>query len=93
MIWSPLAGGRLFSGEDERALRVRGELTRLAGELGVSLTTLVFAWLMRHPSRPLPIVGSRRIEAAREAVAALDLRLAPEHWYRVWTASMGHEVP
>ncbi len=93
MIWSPLAGGRLFSGEDERALRVRGELTRLAGELGVSITTLVFAWLVRHPSRPLPIVGSRRIEAAREAVAALDLRLAPEQWYRVWTASAGHEVP
>jgi predicted oxidoreductase len=93
MIWSPLAGGRLFSGEDERALRVRGELTRLAGELGVSITTLVFAWLMRHPSRPLPIVGSRRVEAAREALAALELRLTPEHWYRVWTASMGHEVP
>lgn len=93
MIWSPLAGGRLFSGDDERARRVRDELTRLAGELGVALTTVVFAWLLRHPSRPLPIVGSRRIDAAREAVAALDLRLTPEQWYRVWTASAGHEVP
>ena len=36
---------------------------------------------------------SQRIEAAREAVAALDLRLTPEQWYRVWTASAGHEVP
>jgi predicted oxidoreductase len=93
MIWSPLARGRLFTGEDEHALRVRDELARLAGELGVSITTLVFAWLMRHPSRPLPIIGSRRIDAAREAVAALDLRLTPEQWYRVWTAGAGHEVP
>lgn len=93
MIWSPLAGGRLFSGDDERARRVRDELSRLAGELGVAVTTLVFAWLLRHPSRPLPIVGSRRIDSAREAVAALDLRLTPEQWYRVWTASAGHEVP
>lgn len=93
MIWSPLAGGRLFSGDDERARRVRDELTRLAGELGVALTTVVFAWLLRHPSRPLPIVGSRRIDAAREAMAALDLRLTPEQWYRAWTASAGHEVP
>jgi predicted oxidoreductase len=93
MIWSPLARGRLFTGEDEHALRVRDELARLAGELGVSITTLVFAWLMRHPSRPLPIIGSRRIDAAREAVAAQDLRLTPEQWYRVWTAAAGHEVP
>ena len=93
MIWSPLAGGRLFSGEDERARRVRDELTRLAGELDTRITTLVFAWLMRHPSRPRPIFGSRRTDAAREAMAALDLRLTPEEWYRVWTASAGREVP
>jgi predicted oxidoreductase len=93
MIWSPLARGRVFTGDDERARRVRDELSRLASELGVAVTTLVFAWLLRHPSRPLPIAGSQRIEAAREAVAALDLRLSPEQWYRVWTASAGHEVP
>jgi predicted oxidoreductase len=93
MIWSPLARGRVFTGDDEQARRVRDELTRLAGELGVAVTTLVFAWLLRHPSRPLPIVGSRRIDSAREAMAALDLRLTPEQWYRVWTASAGHEVP
>ena len=57
------------------------------------ITTLVFAWLMRHPSRPRPIFGSRRTDAAREAMAALDLRLTPEQWYRVWTASAGREVP
>jgi predicted oxidoreductase len=93
MIWSPLAGGRVFSGQDDRARRVRDELSRLAAELGVSLTTLVFAWILRHPSRPVPIVGSRRIEVAREALAARQLRLTPEQWYRVWTASAGHEVP
>ena len=93
MIWSPLARGRVFTGDDERARRVRDELSRLASELGVAVTTLVFAWLLRHPSRPLPIAGSQRIEAAREAVAALDLLLTPEQWYRVWTASAGHEVP
>ena len=93
MIWSPLAGGRVFSGDDEHARRVRDELRRLAAELGATVTTVVFAWLLRHPSRPRPIVGSRRLDAAREAVAALDLRLTPEQWYRVWTASAGHEVP
>ncbi len=93
MVWSPLAGGRLFSGVDEQAVRVRATLAELAAQHGVSPATLAYAWVMRHPARPLPVTGSGRIEALREAVAACSLRLPAEHWYRVWQASTGHEVP
>ncbi|MBK1612433.1 oxidoreductase [Rubrivivax gelatinosus] len=92
MIWSPLAGGRLFRGDDEQARRVRAVLEALAAEHGVSAATVAYAWILRHPSRPLPITGSSRIEALAEAVAALSLRLPAEAWYRVWQASMGREV-
>ncbi|WP_243042361.1 aldo/keto reductase [Dyella sedimenti] len=93
MIWSPLAGGRLFTGEDAQAMRVRTEMEAIAGRLGISLTTLAFAWVLRHPSRPHPITGSGRLESLREAVAALDVHLEPEDWYAIWTASKGHPVP
>lgn len=92
MIWSPLAGGRIFTADDERARRLRATLEVMAGELGVSVTTLVIAWVQRHPSQPLPILGSRRIEVARDAMAALALRLDAQQWWRVWTAAAGHEV-
>ena len=92
MIWSPLAGGRLFTADDERARRVRQTLQVMAGELGVSITTLVIAWVQRHPSQPLPILGSRRIEVVRDAMAALALRLDAQQWWRIWTAAAGHEV-
>jgi predicted oxidoreductase len=92
MIWSPLAGGRLFSGDGEHVQRVRGALQALADVHGVSLTTMTYAWVLRHPSRPLPITGSRRIESLQEAVAALEVKLSAEDWYRVWQASVGHEV-
>jgi predicted oxidoreductase len=92
MIWSPLAGGRLFSGDGEHVQRVRGALQALADVHGVSLTTMAYAWVLRHPSRPLPITGSRRIESLQEAVAALEVKLSAEDWYRVWQASVGHEV-
>jgi predicted oxidoreductase len=92
MVWSPLAGGRLFSGDGEHVQRVRGVLQGLAGARGVSLATMAYAWVLRHPSRPLPITGSQRIEALREAVAALSVELSAEDWYRVWQASVGHEV-
>jgi predicted oxidoreductase len=93
MIWSPLAGGRLITGEDEQAVRVRSEMRRIAERHGISLATLAFAWVLRHPSRPYPITGTGRIEGVREAVAALDVQLDAEDWYAIWTASKGHSVP
>ena len=92
MIWSPLAGGRLFRGEDEAASRVRAVLQAMAQEHGVAPSTVAFAWLLRHPARPLPITGSSRIEAIAEAVAALSLRLDSQAWYRIWSASTGRDV-
>lgn len=93
MIWSPLAGGRLFSGQDEQAARVRAVLQALAAQHGVAPATVAHAWILRLPSRPLPITGSSRVQALQEAVAALHLRLPAEDWYRIWQAGMGHEVP
>jgi predicted oxidoreductase len=93
MIWSPLGGGRLFTSDDEQAQRVRTEMTAIAERYGISLTTLAFAWVLRHPSRPYPITGTGRIEGLRDAVAALNVKLDAEDWYAIWTASKGHSVP
>ena len=93
MIWSPLAGGRLFSDASEQAQRVRQALQAAADTRRVSLATAAYAWLLRHPSRPLPIVGSRRLEALDEALAALDWQMDAQTWWAVWQASTGHDVP
>ena len=92
MIWSPLAGGRLFSADDAQARRVRDTLEALARQHQVSIATIAYAWILRHPARPVPITGSQRREALQEAVAALDVRLSAEDWYRVWEASEGRPV-
>ncbi|MFD2452632.1 aldo/keto reductase [Ideonella paludis] len=93
MIWSPLAGGRLFNADTEQAHRVRWVMGEIGARLGVSTTTLALAWLLRLPSRPLPVIGSRRLEAADEAMAATRLHLSREDWTRLWAASTGHDVP
>lgn len=93
MIWSPLGGGRLFTGDDAQALRVREEMTSIAARYGIGLATLAYTWILRHPSRPHPITGTGRIEGLREAVAALCVQLDAQDWYAIWTASKGHAVP
>lgn len=93
MAWSPLGGGRLFTGTDETALRVRAVLEELGARYGVPASTMGYAWVLRHPSRPIPIAGSRRIAALGEAMAALNVKIDSEDWYRVWRANTGHDVP
>ena len=93
MIWSPLAGGQLLTSQDATAMRVRAALDAVAARHGVSAVTTAFAWLLRHPSRPIPVTGSRRIEAIREAVAAVDVALDAQDWTEIWAAGSGFEVP
>ncbi|MBX3607545.1 MAG: aldo/keto reductase [Piscinibacter sp.] len=93
MIWSPLAGGALFAGGDDAARRVQAALGEIAARRGCTPATVAFAWLLRLPSRPLPVAGSRRIEALRDAVDALTLTLDAQEWTAIWQAGSGHEVP
>ena len=92
MIWSPLARGRLFSGDSDQVRRVHAVLADLGAQHGVSVATMAYAWILRHPSKPWPITGSGRLQALQEAVAALNIKVSREDWYRVWQASIGHEV-
>ncbi|MDC7701165.1 aldo/keto reductase [Vogesella indigofera] len=90
MLWSPLAGGRLFDAAAKPALAA--ELQRLAGVYAVSAATIALAWLLRHPCRPLPIVGSRQLSALDDAAAACRLTLARQDWFALLQAAQGHEV-
>lgn len=92
MIWSPLAGGRLLGGGGEAERRVQAALARVGERHGTSAATIAFAWLLRLPSRPVPVAGSRRIDALREAVQALQIRLEAQDWTELWQAASGHEV-
>ncbi|AXA94841.1 oxidoreductase [Massilia sp. YMA4] len=91
MIWSPLAGGRLF-GDDAATVPLRAKLRQVAAETGRSFTSVVFAWIMQLPSRPIPLTGSGRIEAIREAVEATRFTLTRQQWFEILRAARGHEV-
>jgi len=94
MAWSPLAGGRLFDPHDERAARVRAALARAGDELGgAAVDQVALAWLLRHPARVLPVLGTGKIERVRAAADAERLALDRQQWFAVWEASAGREVP
>ncbi len=87
MVWSPLAGGSILTSNDDMYAKTRAVCEELAKKYGVSVSTIVYAWILNHPVGCLPIVGSSKVERLQEAIDALDLKLEIRDWYHVYTAS------
>jgi len=101
MAWSPLAGGQLADGAkrllpSQQSYRIKplvAALDSMAKALNVSRTTLALAWLMKHPSGIMPIIGSTNPPSIREATKAADLNLSREDWYRLFVVARGEALP
>lgn len=92
MAWSCLGGGQLFS--DEAFQPLRDELAQIAEEIHAeTIEQVVYAWVLMLPSKPLPIIGSGKIERVRAAVAADKLSLTRQQWFRIRKAALGYDVP
>jgi predicted oxidoreductase len=105
LAWSPLAGGQLGMAFDEKAplppddnpkaaiiMRLRPLLATIAKEYGVSPLAVVLAWLMRHPSKIIPIIGTVRPEAIKASVEADTFTLDRDNWYRILRVSRGQKL-
>ena len=92
MAWSCLGGGRLFNDDEFQPLR--NELETIVRELNAeSIEQVVYAWILRLPSKPLPIIGSGKIERVRSALAAEELEMTRQQWFRIRKAALGYDVP
>lgn len=93
-VWSPLAGGRIFREEGEQATRLRQTMTDIAHEVGgAGLDQIALAWILNHPAKPIPVLGTGKFERIKAAVDATQITLTRQQWFRIWQASTGHEVP
>ena len=101
LAWSPLAGGFLGNGkkyvlptqEKYKPAKVRRRLDILAKELGVSRGQIALAWLLRHPSGIVPIVGSIQPERIRDLATAGAVKLSHEQWYFLLTGALKEDLP
>lgn len=93
MIWSPLAGGRIFGDGDERQGRVRDTLNAIADELGAGVDQVALRWLLMLPGRLLNVLGTGKLERIKAAVDAETLPMTRSQWFRILIASQGHDVP
>lgn len=92
LAWSPLGGGRIATGEGLRP-ELLEVLDRLAGREGVDRATVALAFVLAHPSRVVPIIGSQRTDRIAGATAALGVRLDRADVYEIVVASDGAPLP
>ena len=92
LAWSPLAGGRVATGEG-----LRPELVRLLDELaareGVDRAAIALAFVLAHPSAPVAIIGTQRPERIASATAALGVSLDRADVYAIVQAAEGVPLP
>lgn len=104
--WAPLAYGYLsgrpigqeFKFEDTAAAKQRIAdtsvlVSELAEKYGVSREGIVIGWVLRHPAKILPIIGTRDPGRLKACAEATQVTLEREDWYRLYNAGRGQELP
>jgi len=90
MAWSPLGGGSLFSADRGELLAA---LERIGNEQGVDATAVAVAWLLRHPARIIPVLGTNNLARIAAASDATRVKLDRQTWFELYTLATGREVP
>lgn len=89
LAWSPLGGGRLAGGDHPAAALLAAQ----GAAYGVDTATAALAWVMAHPARIIPIVGSQTPARIAAAAGAYRVEWTRAQWYAVLQAGMGATLP
>lgn len=93
LAWSPLGGGRIADPQSQREQAVAAVLSGVAAAHGVSRTAAAYSWIMAHPARPVPIVGSQNPARIAESADAYKIQWTRADWYAVLVAARGEPLP
>lgn len=93
MAWSPLAGGKLLTETNEKAICIQKVLAKIAKQKNdAAIEEIAYSWLLKHPVEIIPIVGSGKFERLAYAVKALQIDLSSEEWFEIYQAITGKPV-
>ncbi|GAA4051707.1 aldo/keto reductase [Flavobacterium chungnamense] len=91
MSWNPL--GMVFREDIEQTRRLKKLLVQLVEKYGVGSDTILLSWILKHPSKVIPVAGTVNIARIQALMKAVELNLDQQDWFAIWTESMGNKVP
>ena len=95
MAWSPLGSGSVLGvgklgGVDNSALTTL--LRTIAAENSVDTAAVAVAWLLAHPARIIPVLGTGNLDRIRSISDAFKVKIDRQAWFSLYEAALGHEV-
>ena len=90
MSWNPL--GTVFREDIEQTRRLKKLLVQLVEKYGVGSDTILLSWILKHPSKVIPVAGTVNIARIQALMKAVELPLDNLDWFSIWTESMGKKV-
>ena len=99
--WSPVSKGLLsgqkYKGKDEKLKERILNCSRKVGEFSkkhkVPAEAIVVAWILHHPARILPVLGSKNPERIKNCAKSLEVHLKREEWYELYCLGRGTNLP
>ena len=89
MAWSPLGGGDLMTASNELTHR----LDSIAKRSGVDRAAVATAFLLAHPAKITPVLGTNNLDRISSISAAETVQLDRQDWFYLYEAALGSEVP
>jgi len=92
MAWAPLGGGLLNDDTHPRYRSIAATASELAAKYLTGVNQILIAFLLAHPSKIVPVVGTTKIERLLQAKEASNVNLEREDWFKLYIASLGEDV-
>ncbi len=92
--WSPFQYG-FFEGvflDNEKFPELNQKINAIAADRGVTNTAIAIAWLLRHPARMQPIIGTTNPQRVKDSCQASGVTLTRPEWYEIYRAA-GNKLP
>lgn len=92
--WSPFQYG-FFEGvflDNDKFPELNKKINEIAEIKGVENTAVAIAWILRHPAKIQPILGTTKSSRLKEICKASEIELSRQEWYEIYRAA-GNKLP
>ncbi len=90
MAWSVM--GNYFSEKTDQNIVISNVLKKLCEKYNAEENQILLAFILKHPSQIIPVIGSSKAETIRNLKASLLIDLEAIDWFKILEASRGKEV-
>jgi predicted oxidoreductase len=91
MAWSPL--GLIYKEKNTQTIEINSVIEKLVDKYTIAKDLLLLAWIMQHPAKIIPVVGTTSIERLEKLHSIFGFKFDIEDWFSLWEASLGRRVP